>query len=895
MSTPWNTVRVFISSTFRDMHAERNHLMRLVFPELKAKCRELRIELIDVDLRWGVSEADANDGKVLDICLDLIDTCRPFFLGLLGYRYGFTPEGNVHSITAEEIYHGVLHRKVPQQILDLKKIMEEQLDGKPLTAEQKDCLSKNYLYDANRRKYLLRPNVPPEDLPIIQSVFDRISAYQANRSFFFFRSEALTKKLAGKNQNDFFETEPIQQDKVEKLKQEIICNGMHHFEYDDLDTFGEKVKEILWERIEQELQAVLPKEKDWLEQEAEFHEVFMAERTRLFVGRRDLLDKMHSFCTHDTDPSILLITGEPGNGKSALMAEFTKELSEKHSDWLILPHFVGASPDSTSIRQTLRRFCEQIYRSCNLETEKRERLKQIPEDANEENRKAREAIEKEYAIPADYRELLGTFQNFLKKAGASHRVVIILDAVNQFAHTDEAHKMHWLPYIVPENVRFVMSTLPGETQKVIVSRRVVPQEEILNGLTPEQIEELVDQYLNRIQHKFPNEKVRQLFLEKVKSGNPLYILVALDELRLFESFDDLEKRITEFPASVQELFDQVLTRIEKDFFPSLVRDCMVYIACGRYGMTAPELQTLLKIHAPADSEKLPDMLWSKLYRSFGNYLFERSGVIDFFHGQLKEAVGLRYLKKEVDRIQVHKTIAVYYESRWNEPYARALGELPHQLAKARLGDELIKLLSEYGFLEAKTYELGVQPLMEDYEYPRDSGLVAAEETRKTLQLIQGALRLSVHVLAKDKAQLSNQLLGRMLGFDQPEICRLLDGAKHSAHTPPILMQPITPCLTPPGGPLLRILSGHTGSVNCVALTADGRYAVSGSADQILKVWNLETGNDIQTFHGHALSINCVVVTADGRCAVSASGSWDSDLKIWELETGKENPNSLWTY
>ena len=40
------------------MHAERDHLVRFVFPELKERCRKRHIQLIDVDLRWGVTEAD---------------------------------------------------------------------------------------------------------------------------------------------------------------------------------------------------------------------------------------------------------------------------------------------------------------------------------------------------------------------------------------------------------------------------------------------------------------------------------------------------------------------------------------------------------------------------------------------------------------------------------------------------------------------------------------------------------------------------------------------------------------------------------------------------------------------------------------------------------------------
>lgn len=74
MPQPWRTVRVFISSTFRDMHAERDHLVRIVFPELKERCRQRHVQLIDVDLRWGVTQEQAEGGSALDICLDEIDS-----------------------------------------------------------------------------------------------------------------------------------------------------------------------------------------------------------------------------------------------------------------------------------------------------------------------------------------------------------------------------------------------------------------------------------------------------------------------------------------------------------------------------------------------------------------------------------------------------------------------------------------------------------------------------------------------------------------------------------------------------------------------------------------------------------------------------------------------------
>ena len=48
--------------------------------------------------------------------------------------------------------------------------------------------------------------------------------------------------------------------------------------------------------------------------------------------------------------------------------------------------------------------------------------------------------------------------------------------------------------------------------------------------------------------------------------------------------------------------------------------------------------------------------------------------------------------------------------------------------------------------------------------------------------------------------------------------------------------PLKPSLTTPGGPLIRILEGHTDEVRAVAVTPDGRLAVSGSDDRTLRRW-----------------------------------------------------------
>ncbi len=102
----WRTVRVFISSTFRDMQAERDHLVRFVFPRLREELLKRRVHLVDVDLRWGVTAEE----EALEVCREIIDECRPRFICMLGGRYGWTPPGEERSITADEIYYAALDR-----------------------------------------------------------------------------------------------------------------------------------------------------------------------------------------------------------------------------------------------------------------------------------------------------------------------------------------------------------------------------------------------------------------------------------------------------------------------------------------------------------------------------------------------------------------------------------------------------------------------------------------------------------------------------------------------------------------------------------------------------------------------------------------------------------------
>src|ERR687886_561652 len=86
------------------------------------------------------------------------------------------------------------------------------------------------------------------------------------------------------------------------------------------------------------------------------------------------------------------------------------------------------------------------------------------------------------------------------------------------------------------------------------------------------------------------------------------------------------------------------------------------------------------------------------------------------------------------------------------------------------------------------------------------------------------------------------------------------------------------------GHCLRTFEGHTSSVNSVYLSADSRIALSGSSDRTLKLWEVATGRCLRTFTGHTDWVFSVCLSADGRLALS--GSYDRTLKLWEVATGR---------
>ena len=246
--------------------------------------------------------------------------------------------------------------------------------------------------------------------------------------------------------------------------------------------------------------------------------------------------------------------------------------------------------------------------------------------------------------------------------------------------------------------------------------------------------------------------------------------------------------------------------------------------------------------------------------------------------------------RRADAFQLHDVIRWVLEARLADPAAMhrklidAWGDphrLPHDYAWRWFGWHCIHaheqprlqcLLLEFDWLRAKLDATDINALVAEFDPLHDNPQAA---------LLQGALRLSAHVLGKTKSKIAGQLLARLPESERPLRDQILERAL-AVREP--WLRPLRQSLTPPGGPLLRTLEGHTDSVSAVALTPDGQRAVSASEDRTLKVWDLKRGELLRTLEGHTSWVSAVALTPDGQRAVSASA--DRTLKVWDLKRGE---------
>jgi WD40 repeat protein len=159
----------------------------------------------------------------------------------------------------------------------------------------------------------------------------------------------------------------------------------------------------------------------------------------------------------------------------------------------------------------------------------------------------------------------------------------------------------------------------------------------------------------------------------------------------------------------------------------------------------------------------------------------------------------------------------------------------------------------------------------------------------TITLLSDALKKSVHVLASDKRQLCDQLYGRLrltMGAELRKLCSELR---------------VFPCrqrlrarfanLEPAGSPLLRTLTGHENGARGALLLPGGKRILSWSNDGTLRLWHLETGQQLgRPFTGHQDGVNGALLLSNGKQFLSWSD--DRTMRLWDIETGQQLGNPI---
>jgi len=87
-----------------------------------------------------------------------------------------------------------------------------------------------------------------------------------------------------------------------------------------------------------------------------------------------------------------------------------------------------------------------------------------------------------------------------------------------------------------------------------------------------------------------------------------------------------------------------------------------------------------------------------------------------------------------------------------------------------------------------------------------------------------------------------------------------------------------------GAPRLVVQLGHSGEVDALAMSADGRMVLT-AGDTTARLWDTETGKEIRSFLGHSQSVVSAVFSPDEQVVLTAG--FDSTARLWDTASGKE--------
>ncbi len=571
-------IRVFLSSTFKDMDEERNILMQQVFPELRLICAERAVALTEIDLRWGVTEEASKNGQTVEICLQEIDHCRqfpPFFLGFLGERYGWIPQHEELQAYWEKHPDSPYAQRIQQALEEGISVTE---------LEMRYGIWEGGVGSENARVFLRDPQLT-----------ERLAAGCPRDYYYNVGDKGNENKTAGGKLVAF----------KELLREQpglVAVDG-----YTRIEAFAEAVKETLLQAIDQRY----PKEQVPSLQEVHdrAHRAYAQSRLRAYVPDPQIDQRIDVYLQgHGSAPVMerrVHIQGVSGLGKSALLAHTAQRL--RGQGYWVHEHYVGADGDRSLAGWRERLVA--VLSAGSTETEAEFQMGQQKDPW--------EALDRALAQ---------------RQAQLQKPMVLLLDALDQLDELGEALAI-LSQRILPLQVFLLHSATPDVEISLPVSQCIE-----LSPMGVAQREKAIVRFLEETYRKSLDAPQIQRLSQAEACGNPLFLRLLLEELRLHARFETLNEVIDSLLATgtVGALFEQVLAAMDQDFhtpgYSRLARDLVRYLTLSYRGLHKNDLAVLLG----AEEERLADARLIPLLARLDAYLLRDAGRLRLLHAALRE-------------------------------------------------------------------------------------------------------------------------------------------------------------------------------------------------------------------------------------------------------------------
>ncbi len=724
-------------------------------------------------------------------------------------------------------------------------------------------------------------------------------------------------------------------DKLQRLKDELRTKigQAHTYEYearwagqgvtsDHIGTLPETLKaceallnedysprnmcEAVWRELAGLIKAEVEKikVKDTLDQENEAHGEFRKDRAKVFIGREYILGEIDQY-TWDNRRQPLAIYGASGTGKSALMAKAVQNLRDRKKDSstqeaLIIERFIGATPESTNIHLLLEGLCKVINRVY---------------------------AQEEFEVPEDFNKLVQAFEDRMTLATSEKPLLIFLDALDQLSRAESAHNLNWLPSELPPNVKIIVSTLPEPYPFLDTLKVKLPPENVreLELLSPQHGEETLEIWLTIAGRTLQEEQRREVLGNFSHCGLPLYLKLAFEEAKKWHSYNDVPEYegrtglAKDIPGIIGNLFWRLSLPVNHGNL--LVERSLGYLAAAKNGLTEDEMLDVLsrdeefytgfkdQSHHEFIEDRLPVIIWSRLYFDLEPYLTERAAdgtsLLSFYHRQLSEIVTDTYLAGEAGQKR-HRQLARYFNGQKHKiesgdkktPNLRKLSELPYQQTQGEMWDDIEVTLTDLLFIEAKCTAGMTYNLIADYNAAFDALPKNLAEKKKEKEHAERIRKYTEDLIAYARGKIPSldiitsvkPMTDERIRNENERIMNNptgLDKVRAFSQFVEVESHGLTLYGAHPGFCIQQAYNSATSGP--VAAAAEDMISTEINDGMILhhpshRVNYNQHTSLLKTFEGHTNEIRSVNITPDGK--IAASGSWDTTFRVWDIENGQ---------